>query len=107
MAMRAACDRGVFHSLKIPHDAPLISHLLYVDEVLFLGQWSEQNIKSLARILHCFHVFSGLKVNFNKSRVFGIGVNMQEVSRFARPLGCEPATLPFTYLGPSLSEYEI
>lgn len=31
--------------------------------------------------------------------MFGVGVSMRETSRMAAPLGCEPATLPFTYLG--------
>ncbi|CAI9275321.1 unnamed protein product [Lactuca saligna] len=71
--MRAACERGVFQGLQIPNGGPVILHLLYADDALFLGEWSEHNIKNLARILHCFHVSSGLRVNFNKSRVFGVG----------------------------------
>ncbi|KAL4589627.1 hypothetical protein LXL04_002535 [Taraxacum kok-saghyz] len=46
-----------------------------------------------------FHGDQGLKVNFSKSRVFGIGAEDQEILRWAAPLGCEIATLPFTYLG--------
>lgn len=99
VSMRAACERGVFNGIKIPNGGPVISHLLYADDALFLGEWSEDNIKNLSRILHCFHVASGLKVNFNKSRVFGVGVSTHEVTRRARPLGCEPAKLPFNYLG--------
>lgn len=64
-----------------------------------MGEWSQDNIKNLARVLRCFQVASGLKVNFNKSRVFGIGVDEQEVLRGAAPLGCKPDSLPFTYLG--------
>lgn len=36
------------------------------------------SIKNLARILKCFHVSSGLKVNFGKSRVFVIGASKSE-----------------------------
>lgn len=46
-----------------------------------------------------FHASSGLKVNFSKSKVFGIGVSPSVVSAWASPLGCEPASLPFSYLG--------
>nr|KAJ0203968.1 hypothetical protein LSAT_V11C500292530 [Lactuca sativa] len=69
------------------------------NDALFVGEWGEENIKNLARILRCFHVASGLRVNFKKSRVLGIGVEHQEVTSLAEPLGCEPSRLPFSYLG--------
>lgn len=60
-------------------------------------------MKRTSRILlesrDAFHVSSGLKVNFKKSKVFGIGVDSQEVLSMATPLGCMPTTLHFTYLG--------
>ncbi|KAL7588571.1 hypothetical protein Lser_V15G38261 [Lactuca serriola] len=51
------------------------------------------------RLLRCFYTASGLKVNLNKSKVFGIGVQEIEVSRLANILCCEPGKFPFTYLG--------
>ncbi|KAL4578043.1 hypothetical protein LXL04_014158 [Taraxacum kok-saghyz] len=85
VAMESVCDKGVFKGFKVPRENFTVSHIFYADDALFIGEWNEQNIKNLARILRCFHVASGLKVNFNKSR--------------ATPLGCEPSSLPFTYLG--------
>ena len=39
VAMRAACERGVFQGLKIPNGGLIISHLLYDDDdALFLGE---------------------------------------------------------------------
>ena len=76
IAMKAAGDKSIFKGVKIPHSGTVISHLFYADDALFIGEWSEDNIKNLARVLRCFHVSSGLKVNFNKSRVFGIRVDM-------------------------------
>lgn len=46
-----------------------------------------------------FYVSSGLKVNFSKSKVYGIGVPNHEVVNWANPLGYESASFPFTYLG--------
>nr|KAJ0195087.1 hypothetical protein LSAT_V11C700361540 [Lactuca sativa] len=99
IAMRAACQKGIFRGIKVPHSETTISHLFYADDALFVGEWNQDNIKNLVRVLRCFQVASGLKVNFSKSRVFGIEVDMQEITRWAAPLGCEPASLPFTYLG--------
>ena len=99
IAMNTACQKGLFKGLTIPNNGPTISHLLYADDALFIGEWTQNNIQNLARILRCFHVTSGLKVNFHKSRVFGIGTSLLETSNWARPLGCDPSSLPFTYLG--------
>ena len=38
-------------------------------------------------------------MNLHKSKVFGIGVTPNEILNCARILGCDSATLPFTYLG--------
>ena len=49
------------------------------------------------RILRCFYVASRLKVNFSKSKVFGVGASTSEVSNWVSLLGCEPSSLLFTY----------
>ncbi|XP_023733277.1 uncharacterized protein LOC111881111 [Lactuca sativa] len=99
IAMKSTCDKGIFQGLKIPKSNNMVSHLFYADIALFIGEWTENNIKNLARILRCLHISSGLKVNFHKSKVFEVGSSLHETSRMAAPLGCQPASLPFTYLG--------
>lgn len=99
VAMRTACQKSLFHAVKVPKDGPDISHLFYADDVLFVGKWLRSNFTNLARVLRCFHVVSGLKVNFQKSNVFGIGVSDREIASCARILGCNAASLPFKYLG--------
>ncbi|PWA40160.1 RNA-directed DNA polymerase, eukaryota, Reverse transcriptase zinc-binding domain protein [Artemisia annua] len=64
-----------------------------------MGEWSEDNIKSVARVLRVFNICSGLKINIHKSHLFGIGVNMGEVEGMAGILGCQVGALPFEYLG--------
>lgn len=41
---------------------------------------------------------SGLKVNLNKSNMLGVGACPQEVFSWATSLGCEPSSLPLSYL---------
>lgn len=60
--------------------------------------------KNLAKIPRCFHLSPGLKFIFHKSRVFGIGVDIQEVIRGARTLGCESVKISFIYLGVPVGE---
>lgn len=102
--LKEANAKGIFHGISIMSSNIKLSHLFYADDALFIGEWSIQNIKNLARILKFFHVSSDLSVNFRKSKVCGIGVNAQEVENWALPLGCEPSTLPFIYLGMPVGE---
>nr|KAJ0214953.1 hypothetical protein LSAT_V11C300147850 [Lactuca sativa] len=99
VAMRSACDNSLFHGAEMPNRGPTISHLFYADDAMFIGDWTSSNFINLARILRCFHASSGLKVNFHKSKVYGIGVSENEIASCARILGCEAASLPFKYLG--------
>ncbi|GKC97323.1 RNA-directed DNA polymerase, eukaryota, reverse transcriptase zinc-binding domain protein, partial [Tanacetum coccineum] len=62
-------------------------------------EWSISNAKNLSRILTCFHLASGLKVNFNKSKIFGIGVSYEELNVIVSTLGCLASQFLCTYLG--------
>ncbi|GJX60026.1 hypothetical protein Tco_0291416 [Tanacetum coccineum] len=53
----------------------------------------------MCRILRCFHMSSGLKVNFSKSQFFGIGVSADDTNNFASFLNFQPSSLPCMYLG--------
>ncbi|GJV79527.1 putative RNA-directed DNA polymerase, eukaryota, reverse transcriptase zinc-binding domain protein [Tanacetum coccineum] len=76
-----------------------VSHLQFMDNALILGEWSLSNAKNLSRILTCFHLASGLKVNFNKSKLFGIWVSNIELKVVASSLGCLASEFPCSYLG--------
>ncbi|XP_021995809.1 uncharacterized protein LOC110892992 [Helianthus annuus] len=99
IATESAVNCNIFKGITTPVSRPTVSHLLYADDVLFVGEWSEENFHNLARLLRCFHLSSGLKVNFSKSRVFGVGVGNGQVSEMATIVGCEKGLLPLSYLG--------
>nr|GEW33268.1 hypothetical protein [Tanacetum cinerariifolium] len=46
-----------------------------------------------------FYLASGLKINIQKSNIYGIGVSDVDVSSMANNFGCASVTFPFTYLG--------
>lgn len=99
LAIKSACNNGLIHGFETPNNGPCISHLFYADDALIVGKWSSSNLKNITRILKCFHVVSGLKVNFNKSKMYGLGISENELTRSASYLYCEPAKFPFSYLG--------
>ncbi|GJU48131.1 RNA-directed DNA polymerase, eukaryota, reverse transcriptase zinc-binding domain protein [Tanacetum coccineum] len=99
VAMDTAMDHGLFRGMSIGLNEYRLSHLLYADDAIFLGEWDENNIKNLITILNCFYLVSGLRLNLSKSNLHGIGVTSHEVSRLANITGCAAARIPFRYLG--------
>ncbi|GJZ74184.1 hypothetical protein Tco_0638330 [Tanacetum coccineum] len=70
------------------------------DDVVFLTDWSHGEVDGIdLDVLHNFHMASGLKINISKSNIYGVGVNMDEVSNMASAAGCATGTTPFIYLG--------
>ncbi|GJZ69999.1 putative RNA-directed DNA polymerase, eukaryota, reverse transcriptase zinc-binding domain protein [Tanacetum coccineum] len=99
VAFIEAKNKNLFHGVEVGVDKVHVSHLQFADDALILGDWSKPNIENLSRILTCFHLASGLKVNFNKSKLFGIGTSQLELNSFATTIGCVPSHFPCTYLG--------
>lgn len=54
-------------------------------------------------ILKGFEEVSGLKINFHKSNVYGVGVSNGEVEVMASLMKCKAGKLPFLYLGLPIS----
>lgn len=97
--MHNAIDLGIFHGIKISGNGPIISHLQYADDSIFVGEWSNRNISNLFRILRCLHLSSGLNINYNKSNLFGIGIDEASVYNMAQRFNCSVGAFPFKYLG--------
>nr|GEW57485.1 RNA-directed DNA polymerase, eukaryota, reverse transcriptase zinc-binding domain protein [Tanacetum cinerariifolium] len=76
-----------------------LSHLFYVDDVIFMGQWSVANINTLVQALDCFYKALGLRMNLQKSKLMGISVEDEIVSRAASKMGCCTLTTHFLYPG--------
>jgi len=49
--------------------------------------------------LNSFELCSGLKVNFLKSRIGGVGIDQTTMQQFTAILNCEVMRIPFKYLG--------
>ncbi|KAL4583677.1 hypothetical protein LXL04_008259 [Taraxacum kok-saghyz] len=59
VAMEDAISGGLFSPLCLGTEELNLSHLFYVDDALFLGEWSKKNVENLVCILHCFYLVSG------------------------------------------------
>ncbi|GJR71569.1 RNA-directed DNA polymerase, eukaryota, partial [Tanacetum coccineum] len=91
-------NAGLFKGIRID-DSLTLSHLFYVDDVVFIGKWDKSNFITIVHVLKCFFLASGLKINIHKSKLMGIGVPQEEVNTAANLIGCTTFTTPFNYLG--------
>ncbi|GJW19403.1 RNA-directed DNA polymerase, eukaryota, reverse transcriptase zinc-binding domain protein [Tanacetum coccineum] len=103
---------GLHVALKDAHQARLIkgvnvgntcfkfSHLFYADDVVIISEWSREDMDNIIGILNVFYLASGLKINIQKSNVYGVGLSSEEVVSLDSLVGCSPGNLPFKYLVP-------
>ncbi|GJZ10167.1 RNA-directed DNA polymerase, eukaryota [Tanacetum coccineum] len=103
MSLSRAIDEGVFKGIQL-HRSISISHLFYADDAMFIGEWSDTNLKGIINILQCFFFASGLKINIDKSKVLGVGVPSSIVVQAASNIGCGVLQKQFRYLGVMVGE---
>nr|GEU81739.1 RNA-directed DNA polymerase, eukaryota [Tanacetum cinerariifolium] len=94
---------GVFKGVHL-HGSTSISHLFYADDVMFIGEWSDDNLKGIINILQCFFLASGLKIIIQKSQVLGVGVPSSTGMQAASSIGCGVLHKQFRYLGVMVGE---
>ncbi|GJZ67605.1 RNA-directed DNA polymerase, eukaryota, reverse transcriptase zinc-binding domain protein, partial [Tanacetum coccineum] len=93
-------EKSLFSPLVIRNGMKInLSHLFYADDAIFIGRWSSANIVSLVRLLQCFHLTSGMKVNFHKTTLVGVQVPIEEVEYMASYIGCKVSKSLGSYLG--------
>ncbi|KAG8060373.1 hypothetical protein GUJ93_ZPchr0002g26796 [Zizania palustris] len=81
--------------------------LQYADDTIFLLQNDLVHAKNLKFILCLFEHMSGLKVNFHKSEVFCVGMNLERSRNFCQVLTCKMGDFPIQYLGLPLNKNRI
>ena len=65
------------------------------------------NVSNMKFILFCFEAMSGMKINYNKSEIFGFGIDTELQEEVARIFGCRVGKLPMIYLGLPVNDIKI
>lgn len=81
-------------------DFPVIQ---YADDDVMIIPACEQQLEQLKNILMHFTVYTGLRINYEKSVMVPINTSDNHLEVLASRLGCKIGSLPFTYLGLPLS----
>nr|GEX71075.1 RNA-directed DNA polymerase, eukaryota [Tanacetum cinerariifolium] len=98
LSFQRVVDVGMFKGINL---SPLVnlSHMFYVDDAVFVGQWCDGNINTLVHVLECFFQASDLRINMCKSKIMGVNVGEEKVKSAALKLGCLILNTSFSYLG--------
>ncbi|GJY93013.1 arginine repressor C-terminal-like domain-containing protein [Tanacetum coccineum] len=94
-----ACNKGAFKGISVANGGANLSLLQYANDALFFGEWSRFNAMTVIVILKCFENALGLKINLSKSKIYEVGVQIDEVGVVASYLGYDHGSIPFIYLG--------
>lgn len=97
--LQRGCDLGLIEGVSIGQAGFHLSHLQFADDTLIFSSASLESMQNVKRILLCFELMSGLKVNFSKSSIFGVGIEDHVCDFTAQTLRCKQGHLPFKYLG--------
>ena len=74
--VRQAEEKKLVESIEVREKQVKVSMLQYADDTLFFCKALIQSVLTLKVILKCFELAFVLKVNYSKSKVCGMGVNM-------------------------------
>nr|GEU64146.1 RNA-directed DNA polymerase, eukaryota [Tanacetum cinerariifolium] len=94
-------NAGIFSCVRID-PMTTIFHLFYADDAVFIGEWSQENLRGIMQTLRCFSLMYGLSINIKKSHLLGVRVSPQFVNDAANMLGCSVMRAPF-----NMSSYKV
>ena len=76
-----------------------VSHLQFADDTIIFCESEVDQLLNVKRVLRCFQVISGFKINFSKSSLFGFNIDKEILADWADKISCKVESLPTTYLG--------
>lgn len=71
----------------------------YANDTIIFYKASTQQFNNVKLILYLYELLIGLKINFVKSYLMGLGLHHQEVQGYAAILGYTTSSFPIKYLG--------
>lgn len=71
-------DNSNIHGIKISRGAPIVSHLLYVDDILVACQADSQNAQEVDKMLKTFSLWSGQTQIRKNHKSFSLNIPLGE-----------------------------
>lgn len=92
-------ENNIIKDTKLGVNGVPLSHLQFTDDTIIFCNNDVEEMGNIKRILRCFQLMSGLKINYSKSSLCGINVRQEDVTSLAQIMGCKSEGLPIKYLG--------
>ena len=89
----------MLEGFRVGRNRTRVSHLQFADDTIFFSNTREEDLQTLKSLLLAFGHISGLKVNLDKSNIYGINLNQAHLSRLDETLDCKASDWPILYLG--------
>ncbi|CAL5367336.1 unnamed protein product [Camellia sinensis] len=97
--LNRALNLGILHGVSVGVNGVLLSHLQFADDSIFFCKADLDQVVIVKRLLRCFEVLSGLRINYHKSVVCGVGLHDECLNEIASLLNCQVQRLPLKFLG--------
>ncbi|XP_050207305.1 uncharacterized protein LOC126656744 [Mercurialis annua] len=97
--LRKAELMGFFSGYAFDPNSDTLSLLQFADDTLIYLPYDLSHLQNLTRILRCFELISGLKINFHKSSILGVNVLDNDLLLASQIVGCRVGSFPIKYLG--------
>ncbi|KAJ9707046.1 hypothetical protein PVL29_002163 [Vitis rotundifolia] len=92
-------ERNMLEGFRVGRNRTRVSHLQFADDTIFFSNSREEELQTLKSLLLVFGHISGLKVNLDKSNIYGINLDQNHLYRLAEMLDCKVSSWPILYLG--------
>ena len=89
-------ERNSLEGFRVGRNRTRVSHLQFADDTIFFSSTREEDMPTLNSVLLVFRHISGLKVNLDKSNVYGINLEQNHLSRLVELLDCKVFWLAYT-----------
>ena len=86
--LHEAVSRNLFKGIKVGSNEMSVSHLQYADDTIIFCEAQVDQLLNVKRVLRCFQVISGLKINFFKSSLFGFNIDRETLADWADKIYC-------------------
>ncbi|KAJ3704591.1 hypothetical protein LUZ61_008296 [Rhynchospora tenuis] len=68
--LQEATAQGVLKGVRVAHTSPILTHAIYADDLILMGDTSTAEVDAFVNIMHKFGYVSGLHINPSKSRLW-------------------------------------
>ncbi|KAL4297438.1 hypothetical protein GQ457_12G004390 [Hibiscus cannabinus] len=90
---------GLYAGVRVGGSDLRLTHIQFADDLMVFVEARRESVINLMRLFKIFEVVSGLKLNLDKTKLFGVNVDENIIHEWANTINCDKDKLPTQYLG--------